>query len=140
LSNFKNIQTKLKQFIKKYYLNELIRGLILFFAIGFLYLFFTLLIEYFLWLKPVARAILFSLFVIVETSLLLFYILIPVFKIWGLKKGINEFEASKIIGNHFPEVSDKLLNMLQLKNIQQNSELIEASIEQKSNELKLGSI
>lgn len=137
MSNFKNIQTKLKQFIKKYYLNELIRGLILFFAIGFLYLFFTLLIEYFLWLKPVARAILFSLFVIVETSLLLFYILIPVFKIWGLKKGINEFEASKIIGNHFPEVSDKLLNMLQLKNIQQNSELIEASIEQKSNELKL---
>ena len=137
MSNFKNIQTKLNQFIKKYYLNELIRGLILFFAIGFLYLIFTLLIEYFLWLKPVARTILFSLFVIVETALLLFYILIPVFKIWGLKKGINEFEASKIIGNHFPEVNDKLLNMLQLKNIQQNSELIEASIEQKSNELKL---
>ena len=71
----------------------------MFFAIGLLYLVFTLLIEYFLWLKPVARTILFSLFVIVETALLLFYILIPVFKIWGLKKGINEFEASKIIGS-----------------------------------------
>ena len=45
-------------------------------------------------------------------------------------------EASKIIGNHFPEVKDKLLNMLQLNYSQQNSELIEASIEQKSRELQ----
>ncbi len=137
MDNFKHIQTKLQQFIKKYYLNELLKGLLLFFTIGLLYFIFTLLIEYFLWLKPIARTILFILFLIVEISLLFFYILFPVFKIWGFKKGINEFEASKIIGNHFPEVSDKLLNMLQLKNIQQNSELIEASIEQKSDELKL---
>jgi hypothetical protein len=135
LNNFKNIQTKLQQFIQKYYLNELIKGLLLFFAIGLLYFIFTLLVEHFLWLKPLSRTVLFILFVLVEFALLLKFICIPLFKIWGLKKGINEFEASKIIGNHFPEVSDKLLNMLQLKNIQQNSELIEASIEQKSLEL-----
>mgnify|MGYP007121698160 CR=1 FL=1 len=84
MSNFKHIEGKLQQFIKKYYLNELIKGLILFFAIGLLYLIFTLLIEYFLWLKPVARTILFILFVIVETGLLFFFILIPVFKIFCL--------------------------------------------------------
>ncbi|MFA5300167.1 MAG: DUF4175 family protein, partial [Lutibacter sp.] len=53
-----------------------------------------------------------------------------------MKKGITEVEASKIIGNHFPEVKDKLLNMLQLNYSPQNSELIEASIEQKSKELQ----
>ncbi len=136
LSNFKHIQNKLQQFIKKFYVNELIKGLLLFFAIGLLYFIFTLLIEYFLWLKPVARTLLFWLFILVEMSLLVKYIFIPIFKIAGFKKGITEFEASKIIGKHFPEVSDKLLNMLQLKNIEQNSELIEASIEQKSCELQ----
>jgi hypothetical protein len=136
LNNFTHIQSKLQQFIKKYYLNELIKGLILFFSFGLLYFIFTLLIEYFLWLKPTARTLLFICFVLVEIALFVFYILIPIFKILGLKKGINEEQASVIIGNHFPEVKDKLLNMIQLKYIQANSELIDASIEQKSNELK----
>jgi len=107
----------------------LIKGLLLFFSIGLLYFIFTLFIEYFLWLKPTARTVLFLLFILVETGLFVFYILIPIFKIWGIQKGINEMDASKIIGNHFPEVKDKLLNMIQLKRIEQNSELIEASIE-----------
>ncbi len=136
MSNFKNIQAKLQKFIKRYYTNELIKGFLLFFSTGLLYLIFTLLIEYFLWLKPVARTLLFWLFVLVEILLILFYILIPIFKIYGIKKGISEVDASIIIGKHFPEVKDKLLNMLQLKNMQQNSDLINASIAQKSNELK----
>ena len=130
MNNLENIQVKLHQFIRKFYINELIKGLLLFFTIGLLYFIFTLLIEHFLWLKPVARTLLFWLFIIVECTLLIFYILIPIFKIGGFKNGISEFEASDIIGKYFPEVSDKLLNMLQLKQIQQNSELIEASIEQ----------
>ena len=136
MSNFKNIQTKLQEFIKKYYTNELIKGFLLFFSIGFLYFIFILLIEYFLWLKPVPRTLLFWLFVLVEILLIVFYIAIPIFKIYGIKKGISEVDASIIIGKHFPEVKDKLLNMLQLKNLKQNSDLINASIEQKSNELK----
>ena len=79
---------------------------------------------------------LFWLFVLVEILLIVFYIAIPIFKIYGIKKGISEVDASIIIGKHFPEVKDKLLNMLQLKNLKQNSDLINASIEQKSNELK----
>lgn len=136
MSNFIHIQAKLQNFIKKYYVNELIKGLLLFFSIGLLYFIFTLFIEYFLWLKPTARTVLFLLFILVETGLFVFYILIPIFKIWGLKKGINNVDASKIIGNHFPEVKDKLLNMIQLKNFEQHSELIEASIEQKSKALQ----
>ena len=117
-------------------MNELIKGLLLFFTLGLLYFIFTLLVEYFLWLKPLQRSILFWVFVLVEVFLLAVYILVPLFKIWGFKKGISEEEASKIIGNYFPEVKDKLLNMLQLQNLQQHSELIEASIEQKSKDLQ----
>ena len=136
MDDFNRIREKLQQFIKKFYFNELIKGLLLFMAIGVLYFIFTLFVEYFLWLKPFARTLLFWLFVIVEVALFVGYIIFPTIKIFGLKRGLNEVEASKIIGNHFPEVKDKLLNMLQLNESQQNSELIEASIEQKSKELQ----
>lgn len=137
MSNYKDIQVKLHQFIRKYYINELIKGALLFFSIGLLYFIFTLFIEYFFWLQPTARTVLLLLFIGVEIALVSFYILIPIFKLWGLKNGINEIEASKIIGKHFSEVGDKMLNMIQLRNSNFNSELIEASIEQKSNQLKL---
>lgn len=136
MDNFKNIRAKLQAFIKKYYFNELIKGLLLFFSIGVLYFIFTLFVEYFLWLKPIGRSLLFWLFVFVEVALFVGYIVFPITQILGLKKGISEVEASKIIGNHFTEVKDKLLNMLQLNESLQNSELIEASIEQKSKELQ----
>ncbi|MFZ2430322.1 MAG: DUF4175 family protein [Lutibacter sp.] len=136
MNDFIRIREKLQAFIKKYYFNELIKGLLLFFAIGALYFIFTLFVEYFLWLKPFARSLLFWLFVFIELALFAAYIVFPITQILGLKKGISEVEASKIIGNHFPEVKDKLLNMLQLNEIKQNPELIEASILQKSRELR----
>lgn len=137
MSNFKNIQEKLQEFIKKYYINELIKGILLFFSLGLLYFIFTLLVEHFLWLKPILRTLLFWLFILVEVALVFNYIAIPIFKIYGIKKGISDVEASKIIGKHFPEIKDKLLNMMQLRNMQLHSELIQASIQQKSNEFKL---
>lgn len=136
MNAYNNIHFKLQQFIKKFYFNELIKGILLFIATGLLYFIFTVFVEYFLWLKPLSRTILFWLFIAVEIGLVSFYIIIPILKIVGLKKGISSKKASKIIGNHFPDVSDKLLNMLQLKETNLDSELIEASIEQKSSELE----
>ena len=136
MSNFKNIQQKLHQFTRKYYTNELIKGTILFFSFGLLYFFFTLFLEYFLWLKPTARTFLFWAFVVVELYLLIRFIAIPIFKLIGFRNGISFAESSKIIGAHFPEVEDKLLNILQLKDNTNKSDLILASIEQKSLELQ----
>ena len=135
MNNFKTIQNKLEQFIKRYYTNDLLKGAILFFAIGLLYLLITLFIEYVLWLSPMARAILFWVFVVVELSLFARFIIWPLTKLFNFQKGIDYEEASKIIGKHFPEVSDKLLNVLQLHKSSEQSELLMASIEQKSAEL-----
>ena len=135
MNNFKNIQNKLEKFIRKYYSNELIKGAILFFAIGLLYFIATLLIEYTLWLNPAARTVLFWTFIIVELALLIRFIAFPLAKLFKLQNGINYEDASKIIGNHFPEVNDKLLNVLQLHNDKTKSELLLASIDQKSIEL-----
>lgn len=136
MNSFKEIQNKLHQFTRKYYINELIKGAILFLSLGAIYFFFTLFLEYFLWLKPTARTILFWIFISVELYLLVRFLFIPIFKLIGLRKGISVEESSKIIGNHFPEVKDKLLNIIQLKQQSTHSDLILASIEQKSIELQ----
>jgi hypothetical protein len=97
MNNFDHIHVKLQYFIKKYYVNELIKGLILFSAFGFLYFILTLFIEYFLWLKPLARTILFWIFIVVELLLFVRFITIPSFKLMGIQKGISFEEASRII-------------------------------------------
>ncbi len=136
MSNFETIRNKLQEFIKKYYTNELLKGTILFFAIGLLYFMVTLFVEYMLWLNPTARTILFWTFVIVELGLFIKFIAIPLAKLFNLRKGINYETASELIGSHFPEVNDKLLNVLQLNQSSAQSDLLIASIEQKSQELQ----
>ncbi|MFV8328154.1 hypothetical protein [Flavobacterium sp. ZS1P14] len=133
------IYQKLEAFIKKFYTNELIRGIIFFIGLGLLYFLFTLFVEYFLWLKPLGRTVLFWVFIAVEVYLLSRFILFPIFKLFKLQKGIDYKQASTIIGNHFAEVSDKLTNFLQLANPNEHqikSELLVASIEQKANALQ----
>lgn len=136
MENKNLIFQKLEAFIKKFYTNELFKGSLLFIGLGLLYFMFTLLVEYFLWLSPKGRTLLFWLFISVEMFLLLRFILFPVFKLFKLQKGIDYTEASKIIGNHFSEVSDKLTNFLQLHNQANPSELLLASIDQKANALQ----
>lgn len=130
------IYQKLEAFIRKFYTNELLKGTLFFVGLGLLYLLFTLFIEYFLWLKPVGRTILFWTFVVVEVLLIVRYILFPIFQLFKIKKGIDYNQASIIIGNHFGEVSDKLTNFLQLSNDPNASELLLASIEQKAKTLQ----
>lgn len=136
LENSHIIYQKLEDFIKKFYTNELIRGVLLFVGLGLIYFIFTLFVEYFLWLKPAARTFLFCTFVIVEVFLLVRFIFFPLFKLFKLQKGIDYKEASTIIGNHFNEVSDKLINFLQLSQDKNESELLLASINQKANALQ----
>ena len=136
MENSHIIYQKLEDFIKKFYTNELIRGILFFIGLGLLYFIFTLFVEYFLWLKPTARTVLFYAFIFVELFLLFRFICFPLFKLFKLQKGIDYKEASIIIGNHFSEVNDKLINFLQLSQDKNESELLLASINQKANSLQ----
>jgi hypothetical protein len=111
------IYQKLELFIKKFYTNELIRGMIFFVGLGLAYFLVTLFVEYFLWLPSMGRMFLFWVFIAVEVFLLFRFILFPIFKLFKFQKGIDFNEASTLIGNHFPDVSDKLTNFLQLNNL-----------------------
>jgi hypothetical protein len=136
MEGYQIITEKLRRFTRKYYRNELIKGGILFFSLGCIYFFVTVFIESFLWLQPFARTALFWVFILVEGCLVFQLILKPILKLIGLQKGISLQECSKIIGNHFPEIQDKLLNILQLKENPNQSDLLLASIAQKATEIQ----
>lgn len=136
MDSYHNILGKLRQFTKKYYTKILIKGILLFLALGLLFFFVILGVEYFLWLNSTGRFILLFVFIAVELYLLFRYILTPIFYLFKLKKGISNRQASLIIGKHFPNVGDKLYNLLDLKDDTNQSELLLASIEQRSEKLR----
>ncbi len=130
------IEKKINAFISKYYKNQLLRGAIFFFAIGVTYFLVVLLVEYFFWLRPLARTFLFWSFIIVELLLLFRFVIVPLARLFKLQKGIDLTDASAMIGAYFPEVSDKLINTLQLKTQSNPDELRLASIAQRAKALE----
>lgn len=130
---------KLDEFIRKFYKNQLIRGAI--YSIGLLLLFYlsVSLLEYFGEFSTVVRTILFYSFILSSAYILTSYVIVPLLKLNKMGKIISHEEAANIVGSHFSNVQDKLLNVLQL---QQNKAdaisavLLQASINQKIAELK----
>lgn len=135
MQTYHNILDKLKHFTTKYYTKMLIKGALLFLVLGLLFLLVVLSVEYFLWLNSNGRMILFFCFVVVGLFLLYRFIFIPLLYLFKVKKGISNRDASWLIGKHFPEVEDKLYNLLDLADDKNQSELLVASIEQRSKTL-----
>lgn len=139
-SNYDLLIGKMDEFIRKYYLNKLLRGLIfLAAALFFSYLVLTF-SEYFGHFNTFFRSIIFYGFILLNLSLFGWLVAPSLLAYFRLGKMISHDQAAEIIGRYFQNVQDKLLNTLQLKKIaDQNPEqksLIEASINQKIAELK----
>lgn len=137
--NYTLLIDKLDQFIRKYYVNQLIKGSLYSLAIILVSFLFIALAEYNFFFSSFVRKLIFYSFIFTSISAIGFFVLQPLFKIYKLGKIINHEQAAQIIGNHFSNVEDKLLNILQLKTAStslQDASLIQASIEQKSLELK----
>ncbi len=135
MQTYHNILDKLNHFTKKYYTKMLIKGALLFLVLGLLFVLVVLGVEYFLWLNSNGRMILFFCFIVVGLFLLYSFIFTPLLYLFKVKKGISNKDASRLIGKHFPEVEDKLYNLLDLVDDKNQSELLLASIEQRSKTL-----
>jgi len=136
LGNFDDIRVKLETFSKKYYTKLLLKGVLLFLTFGLLLFLLVTGTEYVLWLSPNLRLFLFFGFLLTLVGLGYRYILVPISYLLKLKKGISEKQASKLIGIHFPKVGDRLLNLLELSENEEKSDLLLAAMEQRSLELK----
>ena len=136
MTDFKQIQNQIKQFIKKNYLNELFKGLILFVLFAFLSLLITALIEYFLWLPSGTRRFLYYAQWLVLFLFFVLFLARPVLNLLGLRKDLSDEKAAVIIGKFFPDIKDKLLNALQLYKSDYSSELLLAGVMQKAREMQ----
>ena len=136
MDSFQNIEQNIRRFVRQFYISALLKGLLMFLFVGLLFALLLLIVEHFLWLNSPLRTLLFWFIISFESVIFYGFILSPLFKLFRIQKGIDFELASKIIGDHFPEIKDKLLNVLQLKQQSVQTELLLASIEQKSNSLK----
>jgi hypothetical protein len=138
--NYHILIRKLDEFIRKYYRNQLVRGSIFFFAVLLVTFLIITTTEYFGHFKPLVRTLLFYLYLLVNAGMFLRFIASPLLKMRKLGKIITHDQAAEIIGKHFNDVQDKLLNTLQLKRLidsgELNTALLEASIDQKIDKLK----
>jgi hypothetical protein len=133
--NYALLTEKINTFIRKYYSNNLLRGLIFLGAGLFSAYVVITLSEYFGNFNTFFRTLLFYFFIVLNLSLIGWLIMPPLLAILKLSKTLTHDEAAAIIGKHFSNVNDKLLNTLQLKKQAdidpEHRELIEASIDQK---------
>ena len=151
-----DILQALDAFIRKYYKNLLVRGVLC--AVGIVVTLFlaVVLLEHFGWLSPLGRGLLFWCGLAAVAAVTGWLVVRPLLKMQGLGRRLGRADAARIVGRHFPEVGDKLLNLLQLMDVEdgerrmengerrtsragqsvENGELLLAAIEQKSARLR----
>jgi len=140
MNAYQQLLQKLDAFINRYYLNQVIRGLLL---VSTLLLATYLLVAstaFYVQLPGWARGVLFYLFVGTNSWLLVSWVILPSMRMQAWLKRMSYREAADLIGKSMPEVSDKLLNTIELHEYAfedgTSHELLLASIEQRTWQLQ----
>ena len=119
----------------------MIRGVLFFVAFSIPYYLLINFLEYKFFFSNNVRLILLLLLVGGLLAALGFWVISPLTKYFKLGKQISHEQAAGIIGDHFGNVQDKLLNILQLKEQADassvDSSLLLAGVDQKAEEIKL---
>ena len=133
---FEGLLEQIDRFIKKYYKNQMLRGVLLFFLIFLAAFIVVTLLEYFGRFNSVIRAVLFFGFIALNLVIFIKYFVLPCAKLFSFGKRISRKQAAAIIGSFFPDIKDRLLNTLQLnQNVESNIgniELLRASVSQRA--------
>jgi len=138
--SFNILVNKLNSFRRKYYLYKLAKGVLLSLLITILSYTVVSVVEYYAYLPSLARTFILYAGLILVVALLIQFILNPLFQLFRFIKQMSNENINEIIVKHFPEIKDKLLNVLELsklENSQYSTEIILASIDQKINEIKI---
>lgn len=139
MTAYEQLLSNIDSFIRRYYKNRMLKGLLLFGTLLVVLFLSTVTLEYFGRFSTLVRMSMFYVFIFSNLILLIYYVIIPLSKLLSFGKLISREQASKIIGDFFPEISDKLYNTLQLgqqlehSNI--NFSILSASIAKRSNNL-----
>lgn len=138
MSNKQIIHEKLRAYKRKYFLSKLIKGVILLMAIFIAIYLIINVLEFSFRFSSIIRTILFFLSVGLIGAFTFSWIAWPVYQLLTLDKQLSDEKAAKQIGDFFPDVEDKLINLLQLEKLSDNqNQLVAASISQRTESIKL---
>lgn len=140
VSAYQQLLNRLDGFINKHYTNLVIRGIIyVLLSLSAVFILFNAL-ENWLYFSPRLRTILFYAFCVLAVFMLVYFVLVPALKRWHILARMSYLSAAESIGRHFPDINDKITNILQLHSMEgvspQQLALIEAGIQQKYIEIK----
>lgn len=139
-NSYELLIAKINEFIRKFYLNKLLRGSIYAAAIILALYLCLFVLVYYSNPSTAAKTGLFFSFLAISFVAIGFWIVKPALAYFKLSKTLSVEQAASIIGDHFFNVKDRLLNTLQLKtladNSPQNNQLILAGIDQKIGDLR----
>lgn len=133
-NGLERIQKKINSFKRRYYLNLLVRGLILTFSILFFYFLVATLLEYSLWFSPWVRFLILLSFFIIAFYCVFRFLRGPL-TFWISRKGMDDEQSARLIGDSLPSIKDRLVNLIQLS-VSGDSGLAVASIRQKTKEFE----
>ncbi|MBK8498986.1 MAG: DUF4175 domain-containing protein [Flavobacteriales bacterium] len=138
-SEYEHLIDKLDAFTRKFYKDRLIRGVL--YSVGLVVGVFLMaaLLEHLGHFGTSVRTALFWSALACMSLIIGRFVVVPLVKLLRMGSIISHEEAARIVGTHFVEVRDKLLNTLQLKGLAATQDgqraLIEAAIAQRSREL-----
>lgn len=126
----------LEKFAKKFYLNNLIKGLFWFILFSVSLLFVLSTIENLFWLNSTFRLILLILLIISLTTFFSYYIALPVVRYFGLLREKSYKDFALLLGN-YSNTDDKILSALELFELNElnKNELLLNELSRRSNEL-----
>lgn len=129
---------KTERFVKKYYVNRLMQGVLIGAALWIIFYLLVNTLEYFSWFSSNVRLALLILLILGSVLVATFYVAIPLVNLIRYRKKMSHEQAALLIGKFFPDVRDKLLNTLQLSDSlseDASNELLAATIEQRTAQL-----
>lgn len=134
---YQDLLNRLDQFIRKWYLNQIIRGVILILSLLLASWLLVATTAFYTYWPSWARAVLFYGFIALNLYFLIRLVVQPLFKRMGWLEGMDRKQAAHLIGEFFPEVRDKLINTLELSESARLSpgfsvDLLVASVEQRT--------
>ena len=139
--NILNLYAEIEKFADKFYLNRMLKGALIFLGVlSVSYLFFSS-CAYFFELQSWIRLCFLVGFIGLNLTVCIRLLLIPCGQYFRIIRRMTQVESASLIGNMFPDISDRLLNTIQLINqsniANENLDLLTASIAQKTAQLQL---
>ncbi|MCW0481462.1 DUF4175 family protein [Gaoshiqia sediminis] len=136
--NYEQLVGKLEEFRRKYYFFQLLRGFIVAMLLLICYYSIVLIFEYFSFSSVFIRSFLFIFSLLFSIGILVWFVSIPAFRLIGLFSPMSFKKTSKLISDHFPDIQDQLINILELAEEScENHDLVWASIDQKIEAIKV---